>query len=222
MALSDLMFRDNERKRTHAIRLHQEIVLCIERNFNTTNKVSDICNMYLKTRFRHIEMKASDNLEENCDILKRQLSSIQKCFTEMDQHLRDTLEPDVYNLVCDVSVSVSEKQHKLSKYMKKLEGISTYSVIVAGILFPTLGFILCNTVACVTKLTACLIGGLPVLAVFGVALVISYFSGKKQSEALDEAINEYEKVKSDLKPNTDRYQFEVMKACIKLDIPWEK
>ncbi|XP_043923868.1 single-pass membrane and coiled-coil domain-containing protein 3-like [Protopterus annectens] len=224
MALSDLMFRDNEKNRDLAIRLHQEIVLCIERNFNTTNKVSDICNKYLNTSFEHIKMNTSDKIEENCNILNTQISSIQKCLIKMDQELKDALEPEVYRLLCDVSVSVSEKQLALSKHMKKIERIGHISSVIAvTVIWPVLSVILCKTVENINKVAACCFGALPVTLFFGaIAILISYFAGKKEREVLDKAIKEYKEVLSHLNPNTERYQFAVMKACIKLDIPWEK
>ncbi|XP_043923867.1 single-pass membrane and coiled-coil domain-containing protein 3-like [Protopterus annectens] len=223
MACRDLLFPSNEKKRNQTIRLHQDIVSCVERNFDTTNKVSEICNKYLHTNFYPIKVKEADTLEESCKVLKMQIHRIQQHLSKIDNELKNALEPDLYELFRDVSVSVSEKQEVISKRMKKRRQIVTVSyVVVASILWPVLSVVLHQTIESICKIMACCIGVLPVIFLGVIALIINYFIGKKESEALDEAIKEYQKVLSDLKPATERYQFAVMKACIKLDIPWEK
>uniref|UniRef100_A0A8C3SMV7 Single-pass membrane and coiled-coil domain-containing protein 3 n=1 Tax=Chelydra serpentina TaxID=8475 RepID=A0A8C3SMV7_CHESE len=219
MSFSDLLYPDNPARRERVARLHQEVINCIELNFDTTNELIGALNEHWQCRLHPIKMNMNGTIRENCDKLLAAIKSIQDKLQTIDARLKSNLEPDLYRKLHDFQEPDAKKMQTLKDVAKVMSGVSAIAlgIFVKLACSKVTTTLLSQMMTIVVKVGASVIGAMVIGTLLGVAvdLVLSTILGAIERDRLETAIQELNALVSEFKPASKEYNKAIMKTiCI--------
>ncbi|XP_053867009.1 single-pass membrane and coiled-coil domain-containing protein 3-like [Malaclemys terrapin pileata] len=219
MALSDILYPGNPARREKVVRLHQDLINCIELNFDATNELIKALNTHCQFKLHPIKMNKNGTVRENCDVLLAAIQSIQDTLQAIDARLKSELEPDLYRKLHDFQEPDAKKMQILRNVAK---GVSFLGGIVAIRIFynlasPVVSRVLSQMSTILARISASVIGLMAgALLGVGVDLILSAILGAVERDQLEAKIQELEKLVSELKPASHEYYKTIIKISCTL------
>ncbi|XP_024079510.1 single-pass membrane and coiled-coil domain-containing protein 3-like [Terrapene carolina triunguis] len=209
MALSDALYPGNPARRNMVVRLHQELINCVELNFDATNELIGALNTHCQCKLQPIKMNKNGTIRENCDVFLAAIKSIQDIMQVIDGRLKSNVDPDLYRKLHDFQETDTTKMQILRS---RVAGVSGLTGTVAMGIFIKLALsqvttrVLSQTTMIVAKLGACVIGSVAgVLLGVGVDLILSTILGARERDQLEVAIRELKTLVNEYKPASKEY-----------------
>ncbi|XP_054843721.1 single-pass membrane and coiled-coil domain-containing protein 3 [Eublepharis macularius] len=218
MNLSDLLYPNNPKRRQDIIDLHQELLACMQLNFEATNDLIEALNAHLGARITHIKMKEGGTIKENCDIIIRALTDIQQEMWNFDNKMKKKLAPVMYQKLYDIKQPELEKIATAHKIVSIILGEATAS---AGIIVVKL--IGSNIIkAAVNKLVALLVqigvsvlGGIGISVLgLGIEIILHAILGAVERDHLLTCIQSYEQHLAEFKEASEAYQCAIIEVSM--------
>nr|XP_014425853.1 single-pass membrane and coiled-coil domain-containing protein 3-like [Pelodiscus sinensis] len=113
MSWSDIFYPDNPRRRERVARLHQELVNCMELNFDATNDLIGALNTHCQCKLHPIHIQEKGTLQDNCNVLLAAIKAVQGELQDIDEQLKRKLEPHLYRKLHDFQEPESKKMQIL-------------------------------------------------------------------------------------------------------------
>ncbi|KAK1162740.1 hypothetical protein AOXY_G17674 [Acipenser oxyrinchus oxyrinchus] len=216
MSWSDIFYPDNPKRREKVLRLKAELQECMSNNFRATNLLITAMNKHLGCSFPQIQIINTGTINENCQILIESITKIQEKLAQIDQKLKEELEPEIYQKLHDANLP-SDVQKNLSKLIGPILGVMA---TVGSIVLITLigkGIILTAMVTGIGAIATGLIALFSLaVVILGVDMIISAIVGAEERDQLEYAIREYEKALKTFKPASEQYQEALFDAITKV------
>uniref|UniRef100_A0A8C3F8X8 Uncharacterized protein n=1 Tax=Chrysemys picta bellii TaxID=8478 RepID=A0A8C3F8X8_CHRPI len=203
MALSDILYPGNPARREKVVRLHQDLINCIELNFDATNELIGALNTHCQFKLHPIKMNRNGTVRENCDVLLAAIQSIQDTLQAIDARLKSELEPDLYRKLHDFQEPDAKKMQILRNVAK---GVSFLGGIVAIRIFynlasPVVSRVLSQMSTILARISASVIGLMAgALLGAGVDLILSAILGGIERDQLETVIRELQPLVDEFKP----------------------
>lgn len=219
MALSDLFFPGNPKRREMVICKSQELHGLMQDNFDATNELIDILSKHLKLSFRKIYLNEKGTIKENCDVLIERIHEIQAAVEKINKKLKEELEPSLYEELKKMNLSVCvHKYRTISTVLHGVCGLAAIGsiAVVSWLIWNATTFtgILSVCVCCGTMMLAGL--GI-VLAFVGIDAIVSVFIGSAERDRLEKAIEEYDRALKDFRPASKAYQRSIHRVIIRIE-----
>lgn len=213
MALSDLLYPDNPRRRQELIHLHQELLDCMSTNFRATNELARVLNEHLGCTITNIQMRESSTVKENCDIIIQAISEIQRQVQKIDRDMKEKLEPVLYQKLYDIKEPELEKiaiAHKVFSIVLG-EATSTAGMVAIKLLGSNLiTFTVSNLVSLLAQIGASVLGGISITILgLGIEMILHAILGAVERNQLLAAVRSYEKHLSEFKAASEKYQRDI-------------
>ncbi|XP_067411462.1 single-pass membrane and coiled-coil domain-containing protein 3-like [Emydura macquarii macquarii] len=213
MSWSDLLYPGNPDRRAKVVRLHQELIDCIELNFDAANTLIDVLNTHWTCKLSPVKMNKQGTIKENTDVFLAAMKSIQGVLQDIDKALASKLEPALYRKLHNVQETDATKMKILAEV--------TIGVVTAGIFF-TLIYSNVTISACgqITALMAevgiSLFGGIVASALVGVGLnlILSAIIGATERSQLEAEIQKLEALVNEFKPASKEYYKTIIEVKI--------
>uniref|UniRef100_A0A8C3Y3T0 SMCO3 protein n=1 Tax=Catharus ustulatus TaxID=91951 RepID=A0A8C3Y3T0_CATUS len=178
MALSDLLYPDNPKRKQELINLHQELLDCMSTNFHATNELVGVLNEHLGCTITPIKMRESSTVKENCEIIIQVMSEIQHQVQKIDSDMKEKLEPVLYQKLYDI------KEPELEK------------IAIAQRLIGLLA-----------QIGASVLGGVSITIIgLGLEMILHAILGAVERSQLLTAVRSYEKHLAEFKAASEKYQ----------------
>ncbi|KAG6926137.1 single-pass membrane protein with coiled-coil domains 3, partial [Chelydra serpentina] len=220
MSWSDILYPDNPARREKVARLHQEVINCIELNFDTTNELIGALNEHCRCRLHPIKMNMNGTIRENCDKLLAAIKSIQDILQTIDARLKSNLEPDLYRKLHDFQEPDAKKMQILRSVATMVSGLTgtvAMGIFIKLALSQVVSIVLSQTTMILAKVGASVIGAVAgMLLGLGVDLVLSAILGAIERDRLETAIQELNALVSEFKPASKEYNKTIMKTICML------
>ncbi|XP_012880542.1 PREDICTED: single-pass membrane and coiled-coil domain-containing protein 3 [Dipodomys ordii] len=209
MAQSDFLFPDNPRRRQEVARLHQQLLGCLLDSFQATNELIGVLNTHLGCRLPPIEMRRQGTIKENCDAVIEAVRGIQTELQQVDQALRDKLEPTLYQKLRDVKEKETDKVAIVQKVISAILGEATAAASAVAVRLVGSGAtegLLHKLAAALGHIGASLLGSVGVAVLgLGLDLIVRAILGAVEKSQLQAAIKSYEAHLVEFKSASDRY-----------------
>ncbi|NXT24125.1 SMCO3 protein, partial [Syrrhaptes paradoxus] len=210
MALSDLLYPDNPKRRQELIQLHQELLGCMSTNFRATNELAGVLNEHLGCTITHIQMRESSTVKENCDIIIQAISEIQHQVQNIDSNLKEKLEPVLYQKLYDIKEPELEKIAIAHKVFSILLGEATSTAAMVAIKILSSNFItltVSKLVSLLAQIGASVLGGVTITILgLGIEMILHAILGAVERNQLLAAVRSYEKHLTEFKASSEKYQ----------------
>ncbi|XP_026517184.1 single-pass membrane and coiled-coil domain-containing protein 3-like [Terrapene carolina triunguis] len=219
MSWSDILYPDNPARREKVARLHQELINCIELNFDTTNELIGVLNTHCQFKLHPIKMNMNGTVQENCDILLAAIKSIQDMLQAIDARLKRELEPDLYRKLHDFQEPDAKKMQILRNVATVVSGLAgtvAMGIFIKLALSQVVSRVLTQTTMVLAKIGASVIGAVAgmILGV-GVDLILSAILGAVERDQLEAKIQELNALVSEFKPASHEYNKTIIKiSCM--------
>ncbi|NWU97090.1 SMCO3 protein, partial [Upupa epops] len=210
MALSDLLYPDNPKRRQELIQLHQELFDCMSTNFRATNELTQVLNEHLGCTITNIQMRKSSTVRENCDIIIQAIHEIQHQIQKIDSDMKEKLEPVLYQKLYDIKEPELEKiaiAHKVFSIVLG-EATSTAGMIAIKLLGSNLiTFTVSKLVSLLAQIGASVLGGISITVLgLGIEMILHAILGAVERNQLLSAVRSYEKHLDEFKVASEKYQ----------------
>ncbi|XP_065276365.1 single-pass membrane and coiled-coil domain-containing protein 3-like [Emys orbicularis] len=220
MSWSDILYPDNPARREKVVRLHQELIDCIELNFDTTNELIGVLNTHCQFKLHPIKMNRNGTVRENCDILLAAIKSIQDTLQAIDARLKSELEPDLYRKLHDFQEPDAKKMQILRNVATVVSGLAgtvAMGIFIKLALSQVVSRVLTQTTMVLAKIGASVIGAVAgmILGV-GVDLILSAILGAVERDHLEAKIQELSALVSEFKPASREYNKTIIKISCTL------
>ncbi|XP_044846642.1 single-pass membrane and coiled-coil domain-containing protein 3-like [Mauremys mutica] len=220
MSWSDILYPDNPVRRERVARLHQELINCIELNFDTTNELIEALNTHCQFKLHRIKMNMNGTIRENCDILLAAIKSIQDILQAIDKRLKRELEPDLYRKLHDFQEPDATKMQILRNVATVVSGLAgtvAMGFFIKLALSQVVVIVLSQTAMVLSIIGASLIGAVAGMIVgVGIDLILSAILGAIERDQLEAKIQELSELVSEFKPASKEYNKAIMKIICKL------
>nr|XP_005315041.3 single-pass membrane and coiled-coil domain-containing protein 3-like [Chrysemys picta bellii] len=221
MSWSDILYPDNPARREKVVRLHQELINCVELNFDTTNELIGVLNTHCQFKLHPIKMNRNGTVRENCDVLLAAIKSIQDTLQAIDARLKSEPEPDLYRKLHDFQEPDAKKMQILRSVATVVSGLA--GTVAMGIflklaLSQVVSGVLTQTTMVLAKIGASVIGTVAgmILGMGVVDLILSAILGAVERDQLEAKIQELEKLVSEFKPASHEYNKTIIKISCTL------
>ncbi|TFJ96199.1 Single-pass membrane and coiled-coil domain-containing protein 3 [Platysternon megacephalum] len=219
MALSDILYPDNPARRERMVRLHQEMINCIELNFDATNELIGALNTHCQCKLDPIKMNMKGTIRENCDIFLAAIKSIQDKLQAIDERLKRELEPVLYQKLHDFEETDTTKMQILRNVVTGVSGFT--GVVAIGIFIklasPVVSRVLSQMSTLLVKISTSVIGAVAGMFLgVGVDLILSAILGAVERDQLEAKIRELNALVSEFKPASQKYYKTIIKISCKL------
>jgi hypothetical protein len=218
---SDVFYPGNPQRRHKAIVLTQKLYDTMKGNFRATNHLIDFLNDHIKNcNLHHINVDEEKTLEDNSNILTHAIKKIQHIVEEVDQRLKDKLDPDIYRKLTNVDLSFQERIETAKEVIHVVaEVVATTTAIVVCVAIASLGF-LAPVVAVVGAVAASALGSvlLGALAGFSLAAIAGAIVGAIERDKLETAIKELEELNKKFIPVSHGYTDQIYEVLAELKI----
>ncbi|XP_009896805.2 single-pass membrane and coiled-coil domain-containing protein 3 [Dryobates pubescens] len=210
MALSDLLYPDNPKRRQELIQLHQELLDCMSTNFHATNELAGVLNEHLGCTIPHIQMRESSTVKENCDIIIQAMSEIQHQVQKIDSDMKEKLEPVLYQKLYDIKEPELEKiaiAHKIFSIVLG-EATSTAEMVALKLLGSSLvTFTVSKLISLLAQIGASVLGGISITILgLGIEMILHAILGAVERNQLSTAVRSYEEHLAEFKAASEKYQ----------------
>lgn len=219
MSWSDLFFPGNPERRERLIRKNQELIELMKNNFRATNQLIETLNKHLHMSFSPIALDEKATVKENCDVITKRIHEIQAEVEKIDTHLKEQLEPALYEKLLKSSLTVPDLNHVsviLTRFFCSAASISAIGIDVFCWLIKN-GKILKNITLAISKIGIAVIGGVVFGVLLVIGMVVEVFLGMKERDQLESALGEYEKVLKEFRPASEEYQDSITYVRIKIE-----
>lgn len=217
MAQSDFLYPQNPRRRQEVNRLHQQLLDCLSDSFQVTNKLTGVLNTHLGCRLAFIEMKSDGTIKENCDIIIKAMTKIQKELQKIDEALKDQLEPTLYRKLQDIKERETEKIAIVQKVISVILGEATSAASAVAVKLVgssvTTG-IISKLVSVLAHIGTSLLGSIGVAVLsLGIDTIIQAILGAVERTQLQAAIRSYEKHLEEFKAASAKYHHAITEVA---------
>ncbi|KFQ54624.1 Single-pass membrane and coiled-coil domain-containing protein 3 [Pelecanus crispus] len=210
MALSDLLYPDNPKRRQELIHLHQELLNCMSMNFHATNELAGVLNEHLGCTITRIQMRASSTVKENCDIMIQAMSEIQRQVQKIDSDMKEKLEPALYQKLYDIKEPELEKiaiAHKVFSVVlgeaTSMAGMVAIKILGSNLITLTVS----KLVSLLAQIAASVLGGISITILgLGIEMILHAILGAMERNQLLAAVRSYEKHLAEFKAASEKYQ----------------
>ncbi|XP_019370498.1 PREDICTED: single-pass membrane and coiled-coil domain-containing protein 3 [Gavialis gangeticus] len=216
MALSDLLYPDNPKRRQEVIRLHQELLDCMSVNFLATNELIGVLNAHLGCSIAHIQMRKTGTIKENCDIIIQAMGEIQQEVRKIDKEMKEKLDPMLYQKLCDIKEPEVGKIAIAHKVFSIILGEATST---AGLLAVKLigSNVITNTVSklvtLLAQIGASVLGGIGIAILgLGIDVVLQAILGAVERDQLLASVKSYEDHLAEFKTASEKYSCAINEA----------
>nr|XP_005315185.1 single-pass membrane and coiled-coil domain-containing protein 3-like [Chrysemys picta bellii]XP_042702058.1 single-pass membrane and coiled-coil domain-containing protein 3-like [Chrysemys picta bellii] len=220
MSWSDILYPDNPARREKVVRLHQELINCIELNFDTTNELMGVLNTHCQFKLHPIKMNRNGTVRENCDVLLAAMKSIQDMLQAIDARLKSELEPVLYRKLHDFQEPDAKKMQILRSVATAVSGLAgtvAMGIFIKLALSQVVSRVLTQTTMVLAKIGASVVGAMAgALLGVGVDLILSAILGAVERDQLEAKIQELEKLVSEFKPASHEYNKTIIKISCTL------
>ncbi|KAM9204134.1 single-pass membrane and coiled-coil domain-containing protein 3 [Mergus octosetaceus] len=210
MALSDLLYPDNPKRRQELIHLHQELLDCMSMNFQATNELAGVLNTHLGCTISHIKMRESSTVKENCDIIIQAMSEIQRQVQKIDSDMKEKLEPVLYQKLYDIKEPELEKiaiAHRVFSIILG-EATSTAGMVAIKLIGSNLiTLTVSKLVSLLAQIGASVLGGISITILgLGIEMILHAILGAVERNQLLAAVRSYEEHLAEFKEASEKYQ----------------
>ncbi|NXP79603.1 SMCO3 protein, partial [Ramphastos sulfuratus] len=210
MALSDLLYPDNPKRRQELIQLHQELLDCMSTNFRATNELAGVLNEHLGCTITHIQMRKSSTVKENCDIMIQAMSEIQHQVQKIDSDMKEKIEPVLYQKLYDIKEPELEKiaiAHKIFSIILG-EVTSTAGMVAMKLLGSNLVTLtVSKLISLLAQIGASVLGGISITILgLGIEMILHAILGAMERNQLLTAVRSYEEHLAEFKEASEKYQ----------------
>ncbi|NXX95512.1 SMCO3 protein, partial [Centropus bengalensis] len=216
MALSDLLYPDNPKRRQELIHLHQELLNCMSINFCATNELAAVLNTHLGCTITRIQMRESSTVKENCDIIIRAMSEIQQQLQKIDSDMKEKLEPVLYQRLYDIKEPELEKIAIAHKVFSIVLGEATSTAGMVAVKLLSSNFItlaVSKLVSLLAQIGASVLGGISITILgLGIEMILHAILGAVERNQLLEAVRSYEKHLAEFKAASEKYQRDIQEV----------
>nr|XP_055073969.1 single-pass membrane and coiled-coil domain-containing protein 3-like [Misgurnus anguillicaudatus] len=219
MNFSDFFYPENPKMRETLIRKSQEIAELMKNNFRATNQLIDVLQKHLGLHFNKISLNERATVKANCDVLIQRIREIQDQLEKIDKELMKKLEPDLYEKLKKINLSIPERA-KVSGILREIQFGVAFSAIslVVGWLFqmiPTLASITgtCGVIA--LGLLGCVVFG---VLLMGIDMIFQAILGGIERDRLKQALIEYEDALEDFRPASEKYQDSIIEVKLTIQL----
>uniref|UniRef100_A0A452H0Z0 Single-pass membrane protein with coiled-coil domains 3 n=1 Tax=Gopherus agassizii TaxID=38772 RepID=A0A452H0Z0_9SAUR len=220
MSWINILYPDNPARRERVVRLHQELINCIELNFDTTNELIEALNTHCQCKLHSVKMNMNGTVQENCEILLTAIKSIQDILQAIDAKLKSNLEPDLYRKLHDFQEPDATKMlilRKVSTVVSGFAGIVAMGFFIKLAFSQVVGRVLSQTAMVLAKIGASVIGAMAgMLLGVGVDLILSAILGAIERDQLQAKIEELSDLVGEFKPASKEYNKAIMKITCQL------
>ncbi|XP_065429707.1 single-pass membrane and coiled-coil domain-containing protein 3-like [Chrysemys picta bellii] len=220
MSWSDILYPDNPARREKVVRLHQELIDCIELNFDTTNELIGVLKSHCQFKLHPIKMNRNGTVRENCDVFLAAIQSIQDTLQAIDERLKRELEPDLYRKLHDFQEPDAKKMQILRSVATAVSGLAgtvAMGIFIKLALSQVATRVLTQTTMVLARIGASVIGAMAgALLGVGVDLILSAILGAVERDQLEAKIQELEKLVSEFKPASHEYNKTIIKVTCML------
>ncbi len=220
MSWSDFFYPGNPEKRERLIRKSQEIRELMKNNFRATNQLIGTLNKYLGLSFSPITLNEEATVKENCDVIIERIREIQAEVEKIDEKLKEKLEPTLYEKLKNRSLSVPEFQ--------QIVPVVHVLCDVAGIAFPAIKLIswliknrhiLTDMSQVFVYIGEAFVGAFVCRLLFtGIDIIIQAILGSLEQDALEKALEEYDRALEEFRPASEKYQDQITYVRISLEM----
>ncbi|XP_021272134.1 single-pass membrane and coiled-coil domain-containing protein 3 [Numida meleagris] len=210
MALSDLLYPENPKRRQELIHLHRELLDCMSMNFHATNELAGVLNAHLGCTITHIRMRENSTVKENCDIIIQAMREIQCQLQKIDSDLKEKLEPVLYQKLYDIKEPELEKiaiAHKVFSIVLG-EVTSTAGMVAIKLLSSNLiTLTVCKLLSLLAQIGASVLGGISITILgLGIEMILHAILGAVERSQLLAAVLSYEEHLAEFKEASEKYQ----------------
>ncbi|CAM2098111.1 single-pass membrane and coiled-coil domain-containing protein 3 [Caretta caretta] len=210
MALSDLLYPDNPKRRQEVIRLHQELLDCMLVNFHATDELIAVLNAHLGCTIAQIKMEKGGTIKENCDIIIQAMSEIQQEVWKIDKKMKEMLEPMLYQKLYDIKEPEMEKiaiAHKAFSIVLG-EATSIAGMVAVKLIGSNMIIIAVNKlVTLLAQIGASVLGGIGVAILgLGIDMILQAILGAVERDQLLGIVKSYEEHLVEFKAASEKYQ----------------
>ncbi|NXG47121.1 SMCO3 protein, partial [Psilopogon haemacephalus] len=210
MALSDLLYPDNPKRRQELIQLHQELLDCMSKNFHATNELAGVLNEHLGCTITHIQMREGRTVKENCDIIIQAMSEIQHQLQKIDSDMKEKIEPVLYQRLYDIKEPELEKiaiAHKIFSILLG-EATATAGMVAMKLLGSNLvTMTVSKLISLLAQIGASVLGGISITILgLGIEMILHAILGAMERNQLLTAVRSYEEHLAEFKAASEKYQ----------------
>ncbi|NXU97459.1 SMCO3 protein, partial [Cettia cetti] len=210
MALSDLLYPDNPKRKKELIQLHQELFDCMSTNFHATNVLVGVLNEHLGCTITPIEMRESSTVKENCEIIIQVMSEIQLQVQKIDSDMKEKLEPVLYQKLYDIKEPELEKIAIAQRVFSIIfgEATSTAAMVAIKLLGSShLTLSVSQLICLLSQIGASVLGGVSITIIgLGLEMILHAILGAMERSQLLTAVKSYEKHLAEFKTASEKYQ----------------
>lgn len=205
MGWADIFFPGNADRREQLVRKNQELKNLMENNFRATNKLIKILNEHLGYCFCEITLNEKAEVKQNCDVLIERIHDIQAVVEKIDQELKDKLEPDLYEKLKRMDLSLNTSDHsKIAEAVCEVGGVAAGATVTW---LMTSGKILQNIVLTHGLLKSTAVANIAIGVLFlGLDMIVEAIMGSIEHNQLESALIEYDTALAEFKPASEEYQ----------------
>ncbi|XP_075763142.1 single-pass membrane and coiled-coil domain-containing protein 3-like [Pelodiscus sinensis] len=220
MSWSDIFYPDNPRRRERVTRLHQELINCMELNFDATNDLIGALNTHCQCKLHPIHIQEKGTLQDNCNVLLAAIKAVQGELQDIDEQLKRKLEPHLYRKLHDFQEPESKKMQILRSVTTVVAGLTgtvAMGIFVKLALSEVGTIILSRLMTVVVKIGVSVGGAVAgILLGAGVDMIVSAILGAVERSQLEEAIEELEGIVKEFKPASKEYSKTIMRVMLML------
>ncbi|XP_030399324.1 single-pass membrane and coiled-coil domain-containing protein 3-like [Gopherus evgoodei] len=220
MSWINILYPDNPARRKTVVQLHQELIDCIELNFDTTNELIEALNTHCQCKLHSVKMNTKGTVQENCEILLTAIKSVQDILQAIDAKLKSNLEPDLYRKLHDFQEPDATKMlilRNVSTVVSGFAGIVAMGFFIKLAFSQVVGRVLSQTAMVLAKIGASVIGAMAgMLLGVGVDLILSAILGAIERDQLEAKIEELSELVGEFKPASKEYNKAIMKITCQL------
>ena len=195
MSWSTIFYPGNPGRRDDVVRLSQKLYDLMTSNFRATNDLIDCLHEYVPPpggrKFLKVYLDSAKTIKENCQKIIDRMAEIQDYVDDMNEKLRDALEPELYKKLTNVETSFVSKfrlTNTLTSVSLGAIATATGAVLVGAI---KSGLILTNMVTKLGMIKTCACASLVLgVLVMGVDMIFSAIYGSIERDKLIEAVDD--------------------------------
>ncbi|NXF08005.1 SMCO3 protein, partial [Smithornis capensis] len=210
MALSDLLYPDNPKRKQELIHLHQELLDCMSANFHATNELVGVLNDHLGCTITHIQMRERSTVKENCEIIIQVMNEIQHQVQKIDSDMKEKLEPVLYQKLYDIKEPELEKIAIAQKVFSIILGEATSTAGMVAIKLLGSNFLtltVSKLISLLAQIGASVLGGISITIIgLGIEMILHAILGAVERNQLLTAVRSYEKHLTEFKAASEKYQ----------------
>ncbi|XP_078526201.1 single-pass membrane and coiled-coil domain-containing protein 3 [Lissotriton helveticus] len=221
MTFRHLLYPNNPKRRDEVIHLHQELFSCMSANVSATNRLIQLLNNNLHCQLAMVHLQHDRTIKENCDMFILRMTEIQQEVQKIDEKLKSTLEPSLYQKLHDIK---ELEPHKIDIAQKVLSVILGQATTAAGaIIVKLIGsnvttVIVNKLLALLAQISASVLGTIGVAALgLGMDVIVGAILGAVERDQLEASIKEYESYLDEFKPASETYQSAIRSVTLQLE-----